>query len=555
MTDPRLLARVAALVVLAACSGDSEPLPQPDPLGPLPAPNVVRSTRFASGALCGQCHLAQDDNSALRDAAGRDVSPVFLWRTSMMALATRDPFYLAVFAGELATNPEAADVVNQTCIRCHAPMGALDGAELGDGAALDFDRLVAGADDAAVLGRDGISCSMCHQISAGNLGQESSLSGGFTVGFDREIYGPHVGPDTEPMNMFINYTPVESAHISQSEVCATCHTVIVTPLDEAGNPLDTEVVEQATYLEWTNSTWSNSIGGDAVACGGCHLPTVDEDDNEIIAPIAAFPEGLIARRPYGRHNLVGGGAYLQRLIAANIEWSGLTVDAAELEQAAQRSEAHLRTAAVVEVSGASSSNGELSFAVTVQNETGHKLPTGYPTRRVWLHTTVRNSSGTIVFESGAPDASGAISGDGERRAHVDRITASDQVAVWEANLVGSDGRATHRAFDARGVGKDNRILPIGFSMSHPDINRMRPEGVTGDPDFVAGSDTVHYELDGLPGSGFQIEVELLYQSVAPHVVDSIRETPTPAGVRFANMVEAMPPPAIRLAATGPAREP
>ena len=41
------------------------------------------------------------------------------------------------------------------------------------------------------LARDGVTCSLCHQIAPDNLGKPESFSGGFLVGEDREIYGPH----------------------------------------------------------------------------------------------------------------------------------------------------------------------------------------------------------------------------------------------------------------------------------------------------------------------------------------------------------------------------
>ena len=39
--------------------------------------------------------------------------------------------------------------------------------------------------------------------------------------------------------------------------------------------------------------------------------------------------------------------------------------------------------------------------IAIRNLAGHKLPTAYPSRRVWLHVSVRDPSGGRVFESGA----------------------------------------------------------------------------------------------------------------------------------------------------------
>jgi len=52
--------------------------------------------------------------------------------------------------------------------------------------------------------------------------------------------------------------------------------------------------------------------------------------------------------------------------------------------------------------------------IAVTNRSGHKLPTSYPSRRVWVHLRVRDdSSGATVFESGGPGADGRIATDSD----------------------------------------------------------------------------------------------------------------------------------------------
>ena len=48
--------------------------------------------------------------------------------------------------------------------------------------------------------------------------------------------------------------------------------------------------------------------------------------------------------------------------------------------------------------------------ITITNLVGHKYPTSYPARRTWLHITVSDAAGEIVFESGAFNADGSIAG-------------------------------------------------------------------------------------------------------------------------------------------------
>ena len=115
--------RVLVLLGVAACSV-SDPTPaRPPPLAPLPPPAHVETDRFRDAEACGQCHLVDDTTQVLHDATGANDAPVLLWRSSLMALAARDPYYLAVFAEELARTTNKASV-NATCTRCHGPAGS-----------------------------------------------------------------------------------------------------------------------------------------------------------------------------------------------------------------------------------------------------------------------------------------------------------------------------------------------------------------------------------------------------------------------------------------------
>jgi hypothetical protein len=489
-------------------------VPRPEPLAPLAGGGQVDTDRFADAAKCAQCHTASD--TALRDAAGRDVSPVALWRTSMMALAARDPFYLAVFAEELVRAPDDRAMIEQTCVRCHAPAGSEESDR-----ALGFDALVAGTDPAAVLGREGVTCTLCHQIAASGLGQELSFTGGFEVDYGRKIFGPHANPFTDPMRMFVNFTPTLGDHVARSELCSTCHTVIVG-----------SIVEQATYLEWRSSTVSQTK-----QCQTCHVPSDDADGVRIVTPIAKFPTNLSVRSPVGRHRFVGGNAYMLRLIGGAETWANTGLGPGELDAAAAEAEAHLATAATLEVAARPEGNGT-ALVVRVVNETGHKLPTGYPSRRMWLHVKVLDGT-RVVYESGAIDEDGSLPGEGALQPHRDRIEDPAQIQIWQAVLVDGDGAPTHRALDAARYGKDDRVLPAGFLPTGVDRIRVPAVGVEGDADFVPGSDTVTFLL-GDPPAGATVQVELLYQSLSPTIVDAIDAGRTPAGTRFVDLARATP---------------
>jgi hypothetical protein len=515
--------RIVISLMLIAC-GTTSDTARPDPLAPLPPPAPVKTDRFVDAETCAQCHLIGDASPVLHDATGANVSPVLLWRSSMMGLAARDPYYLAAFSEELAAGADRAST-EKLCTRCHGPAGAEETAAANHH--IGFDELVAGTDPAALLARGGVTCTACHQIGASNLGDETSFNGGFTIGYGRALYGRYTDPLVSPMQLIVNYTPTLGAHITSSALCGTCHTVIVGGL-----------AEQATYLEWRSS----GFVGKNVQCADCHVPTVDDLGAPIATAIASYPSGIAARQPVGKHVFVGGNSYMLSVLADAVDWSGANVDASELVAASNRDAAHLATAAKLSVVDAHREGTTAVVTIRVENQTGHKLPTGYPSRRMWLHVTARSGS-SIVFESGATDATGALVDAAgtplPAQPHRDVIEAGDEVQVWEAQMVDAKGTPTHRALAATGYGKDDRILPMGWAPKATDAGRVASFGTAGDTSFVAGADDVTYRIANA-AANVALAIDLSYQSTRPDIVDALDAARTPAGTKFSDLARARP---------------
>ena len=74
------------------------------------------TSHFSGSGNCAMCH------DGLTDTSGENVSIVRDWGTSMMANATKDPFWRAKVATELDRNPHLSTMINDTCSKCHAPM-------------------------------------------------------------------------------------------------------------------------------------------------------------------------------------------------------------------------------------------------------------------------------------------------------------------------------------------------------------------------------------------------------------------------------------------------
>lgn len=533
-------------------------------LGALPAPRAVSTERFAGVIVCDRCHTAGAD--AMRDGRGRDISPVAEMRVSMMGLAARDPYYLAALAREIAANPGAKAQIEATCLPCHAPVGAAEAR-----GALTLADVIAGAGDAAALAREGVGCAGCHALDPDGLGEERTLSRP-ALREDRIAFGSLAEPLAEAMLVMARTRPERGAHVSQSRLCASCHTVLVRRLDARGAPVGDEIAEQATYLEWRNSAFQDEAqpaGARATTCQGCHMPAT-EDELGRGAPIAtAFstrPPDAPVREHYRRHTLRGGNAYLLERLAANAAWLDAGATAEELAGAAAATREFLGRAARLEIAG-----GRDALAVTVVNETGHKLPTGYPSRRMWLHVVAVDDRGKAVFESGRfdPRAGTLLDRAGRRLDGPDAIlphrtaidagaparggdqvdaanSAADLPIVWEAVPVDPRGKRTHLLLGTAGFAKDNRILPAGWRADHPDAARTRAIGVEGDPDFAPGRDTVTFRL---PASARTVHAQLLYQPIPPETIESYAPGDGPEAARFRRITAEPPAPHLLARAT------
>ena len=140
-----------------------------------------------------------------------------------------------------------------------------------------------------------------------------------------------------------------------------------------------------------------------------------------------------------RRHVSSGQRFVLRILKDHRDELGIIAPPEELEASAVRTEQQLgSTTASVEIKNAHVTAGRLEFDVTATNKAGHKLPTAYPARRVWLHVTVKDARGAVVFESGAPRPDGSIAGnDNDEDAmkfepHYSRITSADQVQIYES---------------------------------------------------------------------------------------------------------------------------
>jgi hypothetical protein len=569
---------------------------------------------FSQASQCAACHTG---TATIMNAAGLDVSPSTQWKHSVMAHALNDPYFTAVVEEETHQFADKKVFIEDTCLRCHAPMAythAHQNIELltPDPAGLlpngGYAMSQAMIDPHA---REGVACTACHQIQDKNLGTVASMSGHYSIkslsennGVDPTIFGPFTSPVGQAMQNNTIYTPQYAAHIHSSALCATCHNLYTPTLDLSGAPVMITVdgtpklsqfPEQAPYWEWLNSKYSDTTTPtEAKTCQACHMA----------APAAGFTTAITTRpnnaplRPsdtdlaneptsqFSTHEMVGGNEYLLEILKTYTTQLGIAdkTSAAGFDEKIAQTKELLSQAAELHIGASAVNDNVLNVPLTITNKTGHKLPTSYPSRRMWVHFTVKDNNGVTLFESGAADANGRIAKDADfthanclsvtkddatfdystcYQAHQDIISQPSDVAIYESVLGDVNQDITHVLLHARQYLKDNRIPPMGWTLAnrHPnpvDAN-IYDDGIVGlaqaDANFASGADTVN-GADGqdtityqVPINGaalpLQISARLLYQPIRPSFVDALHADAYIEGDshvrRFKTMYQQTPP--------------
>ncbi len=431
---------------------------------------------FESSQGCRGCHEVQPPQEV----------PVYgRWEGSMKANATRDPVWRAALAIANQDAPMSGDL----CIRCHSPAGWVSGRSIPtDGSALELD----GPDS------EGVTCTVCHRmvdpvqrpqnppqddpirnalLNAGML-PTSPGSGNFIIDPYDVRRGPfaHVpgGPNPYPnvMQNFHGLPIIHSPFHSTSELCATCHDVsnpvMTRQIDGTYLPNDTGVTHDSqnkydmfplerTFSEWANSQYAtigvqangvfggNHPTGVMQSCQDCHMPDFN-----------GYGCGLDAatyQRPnVPSHDFAGGNAWVQDML---INLYPFILTAEYMTESKARAVYMLQHAATLEVT-----NEDCDINVRITNETGHKLPTGYPEgRRMWISVDFRDESLSPVASRGYYNGPTAD------------LTTSD-TKVYEATfgldetMAGASGVAEGPSFHFvlnNKIYKDNRIPPRGFT--------------------------------------------------------------------------------------------
>jgi len=517
-----------------------------------PALPVFTTAHFVGSGRCANCH------DLLVDGAGNDISIAGHWRSTMMANAAKDPFWQAKTASESHRNSHIAAMLQQKCAACHMPMALVETEEKGldDKTPIVFGAGFLDQDNPLhEAAMDGISCSFCHQIAETNLGSPESFSGKYRIDTAtppprRPIYGPYQEPLTAPMTKAVGYIPAYGPQIDSAVLCATCHTIYTPFLDDDG-AVAGSFPEQTPYLEWLHSAFSpkdtsrrngdeTTDDGSFRSCQDCHMPHAGT--GVIIARWA--PAKTKTRDHFSQHHFVGGNVHLLEIMRDNPATVAATASEAQFDATIARTLHQLQSAtARIAIERVERRGDRLAVTVAIDNLAGHKFPTGFPSRRAWIHLTVTDEDGAILFESGRPQADGSIAGNendldpARFEPHYTIIDAPDQVQIYETILADTAGRVTYTLLRAAGYEKDNRLLPRGFDKETASRDIAVYGAADRDHDFTGGGDRLIYLVPA--GNGrITITAELLYTPLSyAFLQDLLLDDHLPAVRRFRRMVE------------------
>lgn len=497
-------------------------LAPPIPLVPATLEDFHLSGTQVGDIAPGAAVTTSDDCFACHGTVDPENDPYSTWSGSLMAVAGRDPLFLAQMTN---ANQDVANV-GYFCMRCHVPMSFVTGHAYDvDGSTLDATDL------------DGVNCNVCHaMVDPVYKPGESPIEDQFVLDgladvpdhygnamFVLDPFGFRRGPyqDASPPHMAL-YSPFHRT----SNQCATCHDVgnVAVTKVEGGvyryNALDQSVPDEdlatqfpleRTFSEWKLSAFAQGDGVDmggrfggegatfVSTCQDCHMPRTTAQ-GAILGPI---------RDDLARHDFAGASAWVLEIVAEHYR-DDPAVNVPALERGRDKAIDMLRRAATVEllqVGGA--------LRVRVVNETGHKLPTGHiEGRRVWVNTRVYDAADSLVREYGHYDA-------GEAHLDADSTTVFEMhVGLSEkaAAATGHPAGVTTRMALADTIEKDNRIPPRGFmNEAYEEAGAPVVGAVYQDDQHWA--DVWHW----LPDGAARVEVTLNYQTVTRHYIEALRD--------------------------------
>jgi MYXO-CTERM domain-containing protein len=445
--------------------------------------------QFQNADTCAACH-------GMGFMGDKSFLPFDTWAGTMMANAARDPVFYAALS---IANQDAPATAVEHCVRCHSPISYVRGHSTPtDGSAFD------------IVDQQGVGCEVCHRAAQTPDANSYYLHGDAQLVFtdDQQKRGKY--PDAG--------SPAHQIHVddglTKNDFCAQCHIVTLPSnnlLDSAGKDLGIAFPVETTFIEWEQSAFPNKAGDDN-SCQGCHMPK-----KLGMLPVSGlFGEPL---HPDPRqHFFVGANHWgIRAVMMANPDRA--KAFPGPFQNALDNTKNFLPSAVTVtfasEPPTTLAAGQQFDVKVHVQNNTGHKFPTGYVDgRRAWVAVEIIDKDGVSHPLAGAYDpATGAISDNPPT--HVYRAVHGR----WD----GVQGLPEHSMVKQNMLLSDTRIPPEGFK---PDLRTI----VTSEIDYTDGQGGYHHwdELSfsltapaGVTGMA-KLSARVYFQTITREYVDFLK---------------------------------
>ncbi|MCB0020278.1 MAG: hypothetical protein KDE09_20945 [Anaerolineales bacterium] len=284
---------------------------------------------------------------------------------------------------------------------------------------------------------------------------------------------------------------------------------------------------ERTFSEWLLSSYNTPQGVYAPQFGGnkeyvsicqdCHM-------RDITGAGGALGGNMVIRDDQPLHDLSGASTWVPQMLPLHPVFGATFTNNQDrldaLNDGIDRARYMLQNAASMT---ALMQDGQLF--VTVINESGHKLPTGYAEgRRMWLQVEGYNAAGQLIYQSGAYDpATGILTGygiDPTLQVYEIKQGLTDD---WATQLGLTAGESFHFILNNMIV-LDNRIPPRGYDYVAFLAAGAAPytAGVPDPGRYADGQywDTTVYNLP--PGVAYG-RVRLLFQTASLEYIEFLRD--------------------------------
>ena len=301
----------------------------------------IEITDFTSADNCKSCHLDHFNE----------------WNSSFHAFSFSDPIFMSMWSSEKNNHPETGTMY---CIQCHAPAAFVTGYSFVE--PLEFDNI-------PKIIKEGVSCDICHTMvqkspTVHTQDDVAAIAEYYLNPGENVKYGSIQNPDCNSDTTTVGYH-TECQYLplfKSSSSCKPCHDQSI-----RGMPIET------TVSEW-DAHPGLSMGGPS--CQDCHMPKNDSHSSHYFAGVdLLFYDGVDENSQQYKEVI----NLLEQAASINLGYLNTVQDSIYIE------------------------NNVLYLPITINNLTGHKLPSGTPfSREVWVEIKV-TLNGNIIFEKGILD--------------------------------------------------------------------------------------------------------------------------------------------------------